>query len=99
MRESPAFHLLDLLKARGAEVAYYDPHIPVIGATREHSAWKGVKSVEWNQPTISSFDAVVISTAHHAVNYQELADWAPCIIDTRNAMKAIAVKPGQVWKA
>jgi hypothetical protein len=33
------------------------------------------------------------------VNYQELADWAPCIVDTRNAMALIQTKPGQVWKA
>src|SRR5256712_6895044 len=31
MRESPTFKLLDLLKARGARVAYYDPYVPVIG--------------------------------------------------------------------
>src|SRR5438876_9161710 len=36
MRESPTFRLLDLLKGRGAEVAYYDPFIPIIGPTREH---------------------------------------------------------------
>src|SRR6478672_7571709 len=30
MRESPTFILLDLLKQRGAEVAYYDPFVPVI---------------------------------------------------------------------
>src|SRR5437016_10135813 len=47
MRESPAFHLLDLLRARGAETAYYDPHIAVIGPTREHGNWQGFKSVSW----------------------------------------------------
>ncbi|MDB6077314.1 MAG: UDP-N-acetyl-D-glucosamine dehydrogenase, partial [Akkermansiaceae bacterium] len=36
---------------------------------------------------------------HASVNYQELADWAPCIVDSRNAMNAIKTKPGQVWKA
>jgi UDP-N-acetyl-D-glucosamine dehydrogenase len=99
MRESPAFHLLELLKARGAEVAYHDPHIPVIGPTREHSQWAGHKSVAWNKGTISGFDAVVICTAHRAFNYRELCQWAGRIIDTRNAMKGIAGKPGQIWKA
>jgi len=42
---------------------------------------------------------VVIATDHKSVNYQELADWAPCIVDTRNAMAKMKVKPGQVWKA
>ncbi len=99
MRESPTFILLDSLKERGANVAYYDPHVPVIRPTREHAAWTGVKSIEWNQKSISSFDAVVIATAHQAVNYQELADWCPCIIDTRNAMAAVTTRPNTVWKA
>ena len=44
-------------------------------------------------------DAVIIATNHQAVNYQELADWTPCIVDTRNAMAGVKVRPGQVWKA
>ena len=99
MRESPTYTLLDLLKSRGAEVAYYDPHIPVVRPTREHANWTGTKSVEWNRQTISSFDAVVISTNHKAVNYQELAEWAECIIDSRNAMVSVKTKPDQVLKA
>jgi UDP-N-acetyl-D-glucosamine dehydrogenase len=98
-RESPSYHLLDLLKRRGAEVAYYDPHVPVIRPSREHSDWAGHRSVVWTRETISSFDAVLISTAHDAVNYKDLADWARCIVDTRNAMADIKLKPGQVWKA
>ena len=37
-RESPSYVLLDLLKARGAEAAYYDPYVPVVHLTREHRA-------------------------------------------------------------
>jgi UDP-N-acetyl-D-glucosamine dehydrogenase len=99
MRESPTFVLLDLLKAQGAEVAYYDPHIPVILPTREHGAWTGTKSIEWNRANVSSYDAVLISTAHDAVNYQELIDWSDLIIDTRNALAQLKTKPGQVVKA
>jgi UDP-N-acetyl-D-glucosamine dehydrogenase len=99
MRESPTFILFDLLKNRGAEVAYYDPHIPVIRPTSEHGHWTGTKSVEWNEKTVRSFDAVLISTAHKAVNYQQLADWSSCIIDTRNAMANVATRPQTIWKA
>jgi UDP-N-acetyl-D-glucosamine dehydrogenase len=99
MRESPTFALMDLLKARGAAVACFDPHIPVIKPTREHGHWTGTKSVKWNRKTISSFDLVLISTAHAAVNYDELAKWSSCIVDTRNVMAKIKTKPGQVWKA
>ena len=87
------------LSGRGAETAYYDPHIPVIAPTREHGNWEGFKSVAWNFETIKGFDAVLICTAHAGVNYGELARWSSCIIDTRNAMWGIEVKPGQVWKA
>ena len=99
LRESPTFRLLDLLKDSGAHVAYYDPYIPLIGPTREHAAWKGVKSVKWNRQTIGSFDVVLISTAHKSVNYRELAEWAETIVDARNAMAGVQTKRGQVWKA
>ena len=98
-RESPSYTLLDLYKERGAEMSYFDPHVPVIRPTREHPHWAGTKSVAWNQVTIASYDAVLLATNHASVNYQELADWALCIIDSRNAMVAIKTKPGQVWKA
>jgi len=29
-RESPTWKIMELLRARGAEIAYYDPHIPVL---------------------------------------------------------------------
>ncbi len=98
-RESPSYRLLDLLKMRGAKVAYYDPHVPVIKPTREHPHWAGTKSVKWNRRTISAFDAVLIATAHGAVNYQQLADWARLIVDTRNVMAGIKTADGNVWKA
>jgi len=98
-RESPSYVLLDLLKARGAEVAYHDPYVPTIHMTREHPHWVGTRSVGWNRETLQSFDVVIIATNHQAVNYQELADWASCIVDTRNAMAGVKTKPGQIWKA
>src|SRR5438046_1956924 len=86
VRASPTFKLLDLLKRRGAEVAYYDPYIPVVGPTREHAEWKGAKSVRWGRRIIRSCDLALISTAHKCVNYQELAQWSDSIVDTRKAM-------------
>ena len=98
-RESPSYTLMNLLKERGAEPAYYDPYVPVIRPTREHPHWAGTCSVNWDRQTLEGFDAAIIATNHQAVNYQELADWSPCIVDTRNAMAAVKTKPGQVWKA
>ena len=98
-RESPSYVLMDLLSERGAELEYYDPYVPAIKPTREHSHWAGKNSVEWDRATIEGFDLVLIATNHSCVNYQELADWAHCIVDTRNAMSAARVAPGKVWKA
>jgi UDP-N-acetyl-D-glucosamine dehydrogenase len=98
-RESPAYHLLDEFKAAGATVAYHDPHVPVIKANRDHAVWQGTKSAAWSRETISAFDAAVICTAHRDVNYSELAQWSPLIVDTRNAMAGVTSRVGQVWPA
>jgi UDP-N-acetyl-D-glucosamine dehydrogenase len=98
-RESPSYHLMDLLGSHGALVAYYDPHVPVIRPTREHPHWAGTKSVTWSKETIASFDVVLIATAHDVVNYRELGDWSRCIVDTRNAMAEISVASRKLWKA
>jgi UDP-N-acetyl-D-glucosamine dehydrogenase len=59
--------------------------------------------VKWNRPTIAAFDLVLISTAHDAVNYKNLADWARLIVDTRNVMAKIKTRArgvnDKVWKA
>jgi UDP-N-acetyl-D-glucosamine dehydrogenase len=98
-RESPSYVLMDLLRERGAEVAYYDPYVPVIRPTREHPHWEGTRSVAWDRNTLQGFDAVILATNHACVNYQELAEWVPCIVDTRNAMAGCKTRANQVWKA
>ena len=98
-RESPSYTLLDLFKERGAAMAYFDPHVPVIRPSREHGHWVGTKSVPWTKESISSYDVVVISTNHKKANNQELADWAQVIVDTRNAMADVKVAPEKVWKS
>jgi UDP-N-acetyl-D-glucosamine dehydrogenase len=97
-RESPSYVLMSLLSDRGAEVDYYDPYVPVIKPTREHSHFAGKKSIEWDRTTIASFDLVLIATNHSCVNYEELGQWAQCIVDTRNAMAGVAAR-AKVWKA
>jgi UDP-N-acetyl-D-glucosamine dehydrogenase len=98
-RQSSSYILMSLLSERGADVEYHDPYVPIIKPTREHPHLVGKKSADWNRSNIASFDLVLIATNHECINYQELADWAQCIVDTRNAMTSIRVAPGQVWKA
>ena len=98
-RNSPSYVLMDLLEQRGAKMAYHDPYVPVIKPTREHSQFAGRRSVVWNRAAIQSFDVVLIATNHRCINYHELADWAGCIVDTRNAMATVGAANGKVWKA
>ncbi len=98
-RESPSYVLMELLKKRGAEVAYYDPFVPEIRPNREHPSWAGTRSVAWTREIVGSFDAVLIATNHACVDYAQLGQWAACIVDTRNAMAGRPVAQGRVWKA
>jgi UDP-N-acetyl-D-glucosamine dehydrogenase len=102
MRESPTFVLFDLIKARGGEVAYYDPHISEIGPTREHAQWRGMRSIEWSEAAIKPFNAAVIVTAHSNIDYRQLAKWCGCIVDTRNVygqMQNVDLPSSVIWKA
>ncbi|MDB2477088.1 nucleotide sugar dehydrogenase [Alphaproteobacteria bacterium] len=85
MRESPALVLIELLEQAGAQVAFHDPHVPIIPMTREHSGLAGRKSSDLD--VASSVDAVLIVTDHDEINYGFLASEAALIIDTRNAMR------------
>ena len=98
-RESPSYRLLDLLNERGAALDYFDPHVPEIRPTREHPHWAGKRTVEWKKEVISSYDLVLIATQHQAVNYQEIGQWAPCVVDTRNVMASVPDSKAKVYKA
>ncbi len=99
LRESPTFELMDLLKERGAEIVYHDPHIREIHLTREHSHWAGLRSVTLDRFVLKTFDAVVIATAHKAVDYELVAQCSSLVIDTRNILGADKRSGAKVWKA
>jgi UDP-N-acetyl-D-glucosamine dehydrogenase len=98
-RQSPSYTLISLLLERGAEVEYYDPYVPIIKPTREHSHLAGKQSIQWSREAVGSFDLVLIATNHGSVNYQQLGEWAQCIVDTRNAMAGVSAPKAKVWKA
>lgn len=99
MRESPTFELMDRLKQLGAHVDFHDPYIPVIGPTREHAEWEGKESVAWDAETIGGYDLALISTWHNCFDASQLVEWAPLIVDTRNAMADAQDANGKVFKA
>ena len=85
-RESPSLRLIELLEARGARVAYYDPYVPEIPPTREHPALTGRRAVAWDRASLASFHAALIATDHDEVDYALLAESVALIVDTRNVM-------------
>ncbi|MBT3232736.1 MAG: nucleotide sugar dehydrogenase [Calditrichaeota bacterium] len=85
MRESPSLVLFDKFTRKGADVSYYDPYIPVIPPSREHSHLTGIKSIELKD--VSKFDLVVISTDHASVDHEIFAKNCELVMDTRNAIE------------
>jgi UDP-N-acetyl-D-glucosamine dehydrogenase len=81
-RDSPALEIIDMLTARGAHVAYHDPHVPAVpvGARR-------LESVPAPRP--AEHDVLLILTAHAGYDWPALVREAPLVIDTRNATGAL----------
>ncbi|MDE1151533.1 MAG: nucleotide sugar dehydrogenase [Micavibrio sp.] len=98
IRESPAFAVMELLKARKADVTFHDPHVDIIPPTREHAAFTGLTSVALDAKTVAAQDAVVIITDHDAVDYGMIAKEAALVVDTRNALAGITDR-GNIVKA
>jgi len=90
MRESPAVKLIGLLQNAGAEVAYHDPHVPSFA---EHGI--SLHSVPFEP---AAYDAVVIATAHKAIDYPQLVQDANLIVDLRNAIGRHGITNPKVWK-
>lgn len=81
MRESPSVELMEILRDKGAEVAYSDPHVPVFPKMREHRF--DLKSVPLTAESIASYDVLLLATNHKAFDYALLQKNAKLIIDTR----------------
>jgi UDP-N-acetyl-D-glucosamine dehydrogenase len=99
LRESPALRIMELLERRGATTAFYDPHIPQIGPSREHAELTGRRSVTFDRETIASFDATLIVTDHDHVDWDLLVDASPIVIDTRNATRRVKRRRERIVKA
>jgi len=81
MRESPAVEIMELLRARGAIVAYSDPHVPKFPRMREHSF--DLASTPLTAARLATQDCVILATDHDAFDYKLIAAHAPLIVDTR----------------
>ena len=96
-RESPAFKLMELLGAAGVELSYNDPHIPVLPTMRSFQVPQ-LTSEELTPEYLSSLDCLLIVTDHDAYDWELVAEHAPLIVDTRNALGGIPAQE-KIWKA
>ena len=85
MRESPSIEIMELLQAKGAQVSYSDPHVPLFPAMRAHHF--DLHSVQLNVDVLREHDCVILATAHDAFDYGFIAAHAQLIVDTRGAFK------------
>jgi UDP-N-acetyl-D-glucosamine dehydrogenase len=88
MRESPALSIIDLLRARGAEVSYHDPYVAEV--TFDHAYTIGeaepLRNSELTDELVRNADCVIICTEHSGINYHDICSKAQLIVDTRNAL-------------
>lgn len=88
MRESPSVEIMELIQAKGAEVSYSDPHVPVFPRMREH--YFTLASVEVTAESLKGFNAVVLATDHARFDYALIKDHAKLIIDSRGHYREAA---------
>jgi UDP-N-acetyl-D-glucosamine dehydrogenase len=85
LRESPSLTIIELLRAKGATVAYNDPYFPTVGRGRHYDL--NMRSTPLDD--LSRYDAVVIVTDHSAYDYAAIVAQSKLVVDTRNATKGI----------
>jgi len=85
LRESPSLTIIELLREKGAIVAYNDPYFPKVGRGRHYDLNMA------NTPlyNLSQYDAVVIVTDHSDYDYPAIVEQSQLVVDTRNATKGI----------
>ncbi|MGE3404211.1 MAG: nucleotide sugar dehydrogenase [Vicinamibacterales bacterium] len=85
IRESPALDVMHVLRERGADVAYADPHAPRLRA-RDWPGGVDLRSVDPTDEEVARYDCVVILTDHAAFDYERIVSAAALVVDTRNAI-------------
>ncbi len=79
VRESPALDIIELLRAKGAEIHYHDPYVPRIA----HNGFSLISEPDL-EPAIATADCVVIATDHSAYDWPAIHSQARLVVDTRH---------------
>jgi UDP-N-acetyl-D-glucosamine dehydrogenase len=81
MRESPALKIIKLLRERGADVSYHDPHVPELEGF-------GLRSVDL-PAAVDGVDLAVIVTAHPTVDHRDVTERAQLTLDLRGVTRSL----------
>ena len=84
-RESPAVEIMELLREKGADVAYSDPFVPKFPKMREHKF--ELTSVALSTESLAGFDAVLLATDHDGFDYGLIGAKARLLVDTRGRFR------------
>ncbi|MGC9361126.1 MAG: nucleotide sugar dehydrogenase [Anaerolineae bacterium] len=90
LRETPALEIIDELRARGAEVAYHDPHAPKL-KLRDGDV---LESVSLTEDALREADCVFVHTAHARIDWGMVRDAAVCLVDSRGIVEQHGGKAG-----
>jgi UDP-N-acetyl-D-glucosamine dehydrogenase len=85
LRESPSLTIIELLREKGAIVAYNDPYFPTVGRGRHYD----LNMTNTPLDNLGQYDAVVIVTDHSDYDYKAIVEQSQLVVDTRNATKGI----------
>ncbi len=85
LRESPSLTIIELLRDKGATVAYNDPYFPSVGQGRHYA----LNMTNTPLDNLAHYDAVIIVTDHSSYDYKAIVEHSKLVIDTRNATKGI----------
>ena len=88
VRESPALDVMKLLREKGADIVYSDPHVPFLTA----ELWNGphaLESLTLDRELLEGCDCAVIITDHRAFDYEFIAYHCQDVVDTRNALQGM----------
>jgi len=85
LRESPSLTIIELLREKGAVVAYNDPFFPTVGRGRHYD----LNMTNTPLDDLGQYDAVVIVTDHSSYDYKAIVEQSKLVIDSRNATKGI----------
>jgi UDP-N-acetyl-D-glucosamine dehydrogenase len=85
LRESPSLTILELLREKGAAVAYNDPFFATVGHGRHYA----LDMTNTPLDNLGQYDAVVIVTDHSTYDYRAIVEQSQLVVDTRNATKGI----------